>query len=462
MLRTGIFAILLFLGSALAGFIPPLVYLITGWKMNPTLTWDVQEFSAVWVQVVVLICLVSVWALLFKRGGKVRTPDEESRTAAGFLLLFLYLGYTLQSFQAQVLSYRLAVPPFHPAIWVYLGAGLVFLVMFIKPPKEGGWPLIAAMSFLVVLTPFYVRSFPLGENYSDMFSAILSTGKHFLQGHSPYSVQEEFRAGYHCCYWPGIWLSFLPAVVLNIDPRFLVTLFSLVFAFMVWRGMERQDRLLGSWFLALFFLNPWFILRLDVYFSAYLLSWGMFFLALRKGRNTLAARWYGWGLACHPFSWLLLPIWLAWSAKRRGFREARKDLFNSLGVAAIFILPFVAWDPRGFFEGIVWYWLKLEIVIVSHFGLVVWLRHWPLVMDFLVLVFLGLGTWAVWRGNGSLDSLFKWLAATMALALLASFHIEHYYYFVPFSLMIFYEIVRPKEAGDSFKAPSKSTERFGA
>jgi hypothetical protein len=294
----------------------------------------------------------------------------------------------------------------------------------------------------LVIVFFLVRSFPLENGFSDMLLTLQAAGRSFLHGRSPYAPQ-LIPGPYwqRCCYWPGLWLSFLPAVVLNVDPRFLGAIYMVAFALMVWRGTGTQNRLLESWFLALYLLNPWALLRHDVYLPAYLFSWGGFFLALRQGRELAAARWFGWGLSMHPFSWALLPVWLAWVAKRQSLRTAWRNLLQALLIAAVVILPFLAWDPQGFFQGAVLYWVGKRAVAISHFGLVSWLYPWPGLLTALSLAFIGAGTWAAWKGTGSLDSLFRWLTITLGLALLASYHIEHYYYFVPLMLLLFHEIV---------------------
>jgi uncharacterized membrane protein len=229
-------------------------------------------------------------------------------------------------------------------------------------------------------------------------------------------------------------------VALKVDPRFFEALYTLAFAFMVWRGMRPQDRPLGSWFLVLFLLNPWSLLRHEGYLYAYLLSWGAFFLALRRGHSQVAARCFGWGLSAHPFSWALLPAWVTWNAKRRGWGNACQEFLQAMGVAALIILPFLLWDPTGFFQGAVLHWVGRNGIAVSHFGLAAWLAPWPGLLSALAFAFLRAGAWAAWRGTGSLESLFRWLALSLVLALLASYHIEHYYYFVPLALVLFHEI----------------------
>jgi hypothetical protein len=276
-------------------------------------------------------------------------------------------------------------------------------------------------------------------------------GRTFLHGDSPYGLVNIAGEQTQCCYFPGLWLSFLPAVVFNIDPRFLETFYTLIFAGMVWLSMRPQDRPLGSWFLVLFLLNPWALSRQEVYFSAYLLFWAVFYWSLCLNRWRAAAGWYGLGLSAHPFSWVLLPVWVAWNVRGRGWKAAGQELLQALGVGALIIFPFLIWDPRGFFEGTVVHWAGNQNFAVSHFGLAVWMTHWPGLLRILALIFLGLAVWAVGRGRGSLDSLFRWLALLMGLELLISYHIEHYYYFVPLAFVFFHEIALLRRDGDEIR-----------
>ena len=438
--RTFVFAILLFLASAYWSFVPPLVLLTTGWKMDLTHGGKSIDFGGCWIQAAMLMALASAWFLLVGQRWRRPTSENEFRTAAGLCAFFLLAGFTLQRFQADLLPLQHLSANFDGAAWVYLAAGVVFIFFLFVPPENPGWILGAVLVFLLGVTPFTVLSFPFDHGLSDMFITLEAAGRSFLQGHSPYEPQQVLGGG-RCCYMPGLWLSYLPAVFLNIDPRFLGAGFSVAFALLVSGGMKSQNRLLGSWFLGLFLLNPWSLLRNEVYLPAYLLTWSAFFWALRRGQGAFAARWYGWGLATHPFHWALLPIWLAWMARHDGFEEALRNLGRALTVAALVILPFLAWDPSGFFQGAILFWVGQRALGVSHFGLVSWLGNWPGLLSALAIFFLGMGAGAVWKGKGALDSLFRWSAAALGLALLCSYHIEHYYYFVPLALILFHEII---------------------
>src|SRR5579872_1209316 len=130
--RTLIFAILIFLGTALWSFFPSLVFLTTGWKINLTGGGRNIDFRNVWIQVALLVSLAAGWALLFGYRWRRTAQDNEFRLAAGFCILFLLFGYTLQTFQAELLASQRRAVPFGNAIWIYLVVGALFLFFLLK------------------------------------------------------------------------------------------------------------------------------------------------------------------------------------------------------------------------------------------------------------------------------------------------------------------------------------------
>ncbi len=436
--RAAVYALVLLLGSALWNWVPPLLLLTTGWRVDEATWMGHPPYSSDWILAGLITFLAGSSFLLF-RNRKPQTNDAEVLLAAGFSILFLYLGYSLLIFQDYLFTRNGQAVPLDRVAWIFFGIGGFFLILLLKASKRGEWALGATLFFLLILAHFSISRFPLLGGFSNMILAMEAWGKTFLHGDSPYGAQVHSEQLMQCCYLPGLWLSFLPAVVLHMDLRFLTVIYTLLFVLMVWLSMRPQDRPLGSWFLVLFLLNPWTLARQEVYFSAYLLSWAAFFLALSRGRQTAAACCFGWGLSVHPFSWILLPVWAAWNIRCRGWRDARKDLLRAAGVAALVVLPFLLWDPQGFFQGAVLTWLGGNPIAVSHFGLATWLAPWPGLLKVLALIFLGTGVWGVWQGKDSLDSLFRWLTVSLGLVLLASYHIEHYYYFVPLALLLLHE-----------------------
>ncbi len=444
--RTALYALLLLLGSALWSLVPPLLFLTTGWKART----GSLDISSAWVQAVLVVFLAGFGALLFT-GRKPGKPTEvEPLLAAGFSILFLYLGYTLLNFQAYLLMTGSHAVSFDGAVWIFLGTGVLFLALLLLVPKKGEWALAATLIFLSALVCFSIKTFPLFGGYSDMLLNMEAGGRALLHGVSPYALQTFQGEPIQCCYPPGLWLAFLPAVALNFDPRFLEFFYTLIFALLVWLSLGPKERPLGSWFLVLFLLNPWTLLRQEGYLYAYLVSWGAFFLALNRNHRVGAVVCFGWGLSAHPFSWALLPVWAVWNARRRGWRDAGRDTMGAVGVAALIVLPFLFWSPENFFHGALLHWVGTGAVTVSHVGLVVWLSRWPDLLIILAVAFLSMGVWAVGRGTGSTDSLYRWLAFSLTLALFASYHIEHYYYFVPLAFLLFHETVllRKEDGGE--------------
>ena len=441
--RAALYALVLLLGSALWSMVPALLFLTLGWKVDEAKWMGNPGFTGPWIEASLLIFLAGYWALLLRDRGPAK--NGEPLLAAGFSLLFLYLGYTLLNFQDYLFLLKGHAVSFDGDGWIFLATGVLLLAnllaQLLKDRARGEWALAATLVFLSALAFFSVHSFSLAGGYSNMLPMIEVWGRTLLHGHSPYGLKAIPGQQTDCCYLPGLWLAFLPAAAFNIDSRFIEAIYTLFFAGVVWLALRPRDRPLGSWFLVLFLLNPWSLLRQEDYFSPYLLSWACFFLALRRGRANLAAGCFGWGLSAHLFSWALLPVWVAWTAKRRGWGGAARELLWAVGAAALVILPFVIWDPLGFFKTALLVWVEMTPAIgVSHFGLAAWMASWHKLLAVLAFVFMGTGTWAAWRGSGSLDSLFRWLAFSLGLVFLASYHIEHYYYFVPLALLLFHEI----------------------
>jgi len=72
--------------------------------------------------------------------------------------------------------------------------------------------------------------------------------------------------------------------------------------------------------------------------------------ALVSGRDRLALGALGLGIAAKVYPLVLLPIFLAWTWKRRGRREALAALAVAAAVVAVCVLPFLALSPHGVWE----------------------------------------------------------------------------------------------------------------
>jgi len=72
--------------------------------------------------------------------------------------------------------------------------------------------------------------------------------------------------------------------------------------------------------------------------------------ALVSGRDRLALGALGLGIAAKVYPLVLLPIFVAWTWKRRGRREALLALVAAAAVVAVCVLPFLALSPHGVWE----------------------------------------------------------------------------------------------------------------
>jgi len=95
---------------------------------------------------------------------------------------------------------------------------------------------------------------PLDYTHADMLPVIRVMAERFIHFQPVYEVIPEIWGGVMPVYLPGLWLPFVPAVILNIDLRWITTCFilsSLIFLFIWIRGNKRSLLVwipIGLWF----------------------------------------------------------------------------------------------------------------------------------------------------------------------------------------------------------------------
>jgi len=95
---------------------------------------------------------------------------------------------------------------------------------------------------------------PLDYTHADMLPVIRVMADRFIHSQPVYEVIPEIWGGVMPVYLPGLWLPFVPALALNIDLRWITTLFilsSLIFLFTLIRGNKRSLLVwipIGLWF----------------------------------------------------------------------------------------------------------------------------------------------------------------------------------------------------------------------
>ena len=139
------------------------------------------------------------------------------------------------------------------------------------------------------------------------------------------------------------WIIFMPAIYL---------LYKLL------RKQKEEDIFL---FLIVFFFNPLFVHflisgRSDVFVYSLLL---FSFYSLFKNKYFFSSLFFGLAFVSKQSSWLLTPFffyYLCLTSKEKNFTNKFKEIFRKTWIffiiSAIFIVPFLLWDAKGFIDGI--------------------------------------------------------------------------------------------------------------
>jgi hypothetical protein len=438
MSRTALYALILFISTAFWGFFTPLIYLITGHKI----ILEAKTNEETWIRIGMVIVLAASGFLLSQKPQKdVYLSDQENRIAACIAILFLFLAFNLQCFLARILHAPDYETFLRPLIWIYIIEIAIFFLILVLAPRKGDWALAATAAFIFFASFFWAGIFPAEYGHSDILLSIKAANHSLLAGRSPYEIQTIYCSNIRCSYLPGLWLLFLPAEYFQFNPNILSSFFTLIFIGLMWQVGKGHGRPYAYWLSTLIVLDPWWILRQDSYISVYLALWALFALCLLKEKPFLAALCFGFGLAMHPFSWALLPVWLAWVLKRYELRQTLFFLGSAMAVATLFLLPFFAIDPNGFVQANITHWSGEAAFSSTGFSLISWFRPPAILLTALSVFFIGLGAWLTYRRKAAIDSLYYGMAFSLGLALLSSYHIEHYYYLVPILFLIFREII---------------------
>ncbi|NLP06268.1 hypothetical protein GX411_10015 [Candidatus Fermentibacteria bacterium] len=337
-----------------------------------------------------------------------------------------------------------------PAGAVLLLASLLAVVAVLGFSSGGrhlGWSVLVSLAAIQLVS---IRNFPLDPARSDMLPLIEAACKRLLSGLDPYS-EYVIHDWLRLTYLPGLWLTYMPAVLLGIDPRF-VNLLCLASAFLVFRhsaltaGREAVVPALG----AVFFLNPWLAFRHDVYLPVVILQIALFSAAVLQGRVRLANAVFAWALCTYQFLWVAFPFYLALQYRRYGSRAVLGTLAWAAGGVLLLVGPFLAWSAQQFYFGVIRSWrgaFNVETINLSYWILgIVPLRLVKAVQAGLLLVFCALTLRRIVSGRSFLAA----ATAATILVILTNQLIWHYFFIIPPLYLLFHAVApAPDRAGGS-------------
>ncbi len=249
--------------------------------------------------------------------------------------------------------------PFRLSQWIqpsWLAYALLSVVMipcalYLLFPVKGWrrerplWLLPLLLLATAVPRILFILRTPLEAKYGDMLPLIQLAGERFLSGSYPYGTY-ELPWPLPLTFFPGLWMSYLPAIALGLDPRWLALLCTLLVVGLIsWRVKDLRVQL-G---LLLFALLPVFS-----FFAAngqtpplwlWLVAFGVCFA---EKRFLLSALFLGLCLASRQTMLLLFPFAALGWWRLSGWKTLFQCGALCAAVTGAFCLPFFLIDPEAF------------------------------------------------------------------------------------------------------------------
>ncbi len=302
-----------------------------------------------------------------------------------------------------------------------------------------------SMLFGIIITAYiitYIISivyFPLHPGRSDMLLLIEVAGKNFLNANSPYSLYFIPHA-LPLTYLPGMWLSYLPAVIVNIDIRF-VNLFCIVLSMiLIYYFAEETLKEKAVLLIAIFLLNPLFQFRHEIYLGVYFLPVVVSYYLLIRNKPLLSSIFVGWTIVVYQFSWIIYPLFLVYLYRNYGIRHVLRSIFITLLIIAFVIVPFFMWSPENFILGVFTHWKNVFNVEVPNLTFwilkIIPIGYLKIVQSILLFIMFLLA----FKKIVNLTDYFKWCTFTLLLFIITNQLIWNYFFFIIFLYMMFFAL----------------------
>ena len=235
--------------------------------------------------------------------------------------------------------------------------------------KKLGIASIFSASLALMLIP--ILFFPISAKVTDLLPIIGKQLDSFTSGTNIYQyylldngiIAQTVRQ-------PGMFLSYLPVYLLNMDLRWANVFYTLLTGFFIWKSYRYLTNSRNSsaknfqeiyLLLSLFLLSPYRIIRSDLYDPVFwlLLSISIYFLIRKKLLGFTIS--YAMAIFVQVWAWLFAPFFAVFLLKTYPLKKALLTVCGYLamgfGMLAIFILR----EPRSYLEHIFGFYQKANI-----------------------------------------------------------------------------------------------------
>jgi hypothetical protein len=300
----------------------------------------------------------------------VASRDREQRHIAGDMELLLY---QLFIWVALLSAFRYFGEWNHTNLLAGIGLATIVTAFLVRRGVLNITGKVVLDSTFILFAGIFFRSvsierFAFGRN-SDMLVLVGKALDAFLAGCSPYQVHimDQLQHAYHLplTYLPVKWLAYLPAHILSLDLRWTnVVLEACIYVMCVGllircRRRNTQALVLGIAALNVYFMNGYFMHRIDAEISVYCFLLTVIFALFQLKREIAAYLVLGVALATSQLTLLLLPFLVPRTIRDSNLRRGLLLLGMSILLALTIVLPFVLQNPSGFKAGLVDHWVSV-------------------------------------------------------------------------------------------------------
>lgn len=200
--------------------------------------------------------------------------------------------------------------------------------------------------FLATLPRVYwISKYPVESKYGDMLPLIHMAGERFLSGEFPYGSY-LLPWPLPLTFFPGMWMSYLPAVFLGIDLRWMGMVCTLGCVFLMLKSIRSywQYAVISA-----FCLLPVFsFFTVNGHTQPFWLMLCAFAFCYTRGRHLWAAVFLGLALATRQTAVILFPLALLGWWRELGFKQCIRPMVITGAVTGFICLPFFIIDPEAF------------------------------------------------------------------------------------------------------------------
>lgn len=356
--------------------------------------------------------------------GQTGSAEIKARLFKSIFIFFAFLTPVLDLanfLQFQVFGYQ------NPLLLIAFDL-IGFVALTFLPRK-----ILSAVIFSCLHLMIAIHLFPIDARRSDMLELIKLGNEYFMMGQNPYHARFNPQVGLP--YPPLMWLSFLPAVMLKIDLRWMTVFFRLSLGVFLAFKYEKQPA--RSALIALFFLNPYLLFRHDLYLDFFFLLLALSFVFASEKRVLASQITSILGCLCIHWFWIVTPfVWMLATSGKRFTHLVRSSLVTLLAIIGGYVLAYHFFgDPMfgGIFQGFrligtdvyfqemclgfAWPFISAGLT-----GVQVWIQR---------AVLLGFGVWGL-RAFTSQSAPIGRIAFLSTLTFIAiNPLVENYFYFIP-------------------------------